>query len=337
MKKEHNYIDETILLKIIENTADEREKSLFKNWHEASAKNVETYEQFKKTNQLISNQTHSRQRNWESLVQKVESGKEVPDYIELPSTKTYSIGLSNNRLVRIAAMIVFLIGMPFLLKTLVFDNKQLTISSNDLKPNEPYLMADGSMVYLNKNSEISFSKEFENKNRNITLKGEAFFEVKKDEHIPFIITTYNTKIQVLGTSFNVYSDKKEQVRVSVVSGIVEFYTENDIERIKLRAGELGIYNPNINTVTKETNDDPNFLAWKTGVLIFDKTPLTEVFLLLQKKYSKVFVLEERENDIENLTTSIENQKLEDVIEELNILLNTHNEIRNDTIIFKTNN
>jgi len=336
MKKEQEQIDETILLKVIENTADKKERSLFTSWLEASTKNAEIFEQLKKTYQLTSIDQYSLQKNWKSVVRKVKAGKGVPNYIELPGTQTILTNLRMNTLIRVAAMVIILLGVTFLLKIIVFDHEQLIISGNDLNPNEPCQMADGSLVYLNGNSEISISKRFGDKDRVISLKGEAFFEVQRNEDIPFSITTYKTTTQVLGTSFNVYSDQSEQVRVSVVVGVVEFYTRKRKDLVRLEVGEQGVYNPSLKSIEKESIYDRNFLSWKTGILYFDKTPILEVFHLLQEQYSRVLVFEDKQDDLPTLTTTIDNQSLEAVLEELNLLLNTKNETRNDTIFFKPN-
>lgn len=337
MKDKQEHIDETLLLKVIEDRANEKERNLFTAWIKASENNAEAFEQLKKTNQITFIDKNSLKRNWESLVGKVQSGKEVPEYIELPDTaKPKSIKRKLNTLIRIAAMFILLLGISFLLKTIVFNSEQQTIYGNQLNPKDPYQLADGSMVYLNKDSEISFSKKFGRKDRKMTLKGEAFFEVKRNEKIPFVISTYKTKTQVLGTKFNIYSDQSEQVKVSVVSGLVAFYTNKSNHQVELSAGENGICNSGMASVEKELNNDSNFLAWKTGTLHFTATPLTEAFHLLQKQYSRVFVFESNDGDFPALTTIIDNMPLEAVLEELNLLLNAKNVCRNDTIIFKPN-
>lgn len=336
MKKEQKHIDESIILKVIENTADERERGLFNSWLEDSTENAEIFKQLKKIYQLTFIDEYSKQRNWESIVRKVKEKREVPDYIELPGTPIFSLNLKSKNLMLMAAMLVVLFGISFVLKTVVFNPEQLIVSANDLNPNEPYQLADGSLVYLNGNSEISFSKKFGKKDRKISLKGEAFFEVQRNEDIPFIITTYKTTTQVLGTSFNIYSDQSEKVRVSVVTGIVEFFTDKKKDVIKLLAGEQGAYNPSIGQVRKEETQDPNFLSWKTGILYFHETPVLEAFSLIQKQYSRVLVFEDKQTELPTLTTIFDNQSLEAVLEELNLLLNTKNETRNDTIYFKTN-
>lgn len=334
MKKAKEHIEEGILLKIIENTADDNEKKLFKLWVETSEMHAESFEQLKKVNQLTSINTLNKQKNWESVVQKVKEGVVVPDYIELPNKQVFTIQMRT--LLRYAAMLLIILGVSFLFKFIVFDSQQLTVSGKDMKSNEPYILADGSKVYLNGNSEISFSKKFGKTDRKISLKGEAFFEVHRNEKIPFSITTYNTTTQVLGTSFNVYSDLSEKVKVSVVSGVVAFYSGKKGNGVKLTAGEQATYRPGIAVIEKEQNTDPNFLAWKTGILYFNATPITEAFSLLQKQYSHIFVFEAEQTSLPLLTTTIDNQPLEAVLDELNLLLKTKNVYLNDTIIFKPN-
>jgi transmembrane sensor len=298
---------------------------------------AEIFEQFKRTSQLTSIDPNSLTRNWDTVVSKFKSVTEVPEYIELPGTaQSFTYKLKLNSMMRVAAMFIILLGISFLLKIIVFDPGQQTISGNDMNPKNPYQLADGSLVYLNKNSEISFSKKFGNKNRKLILKGEAFFEVNRNEKVPFVISTYKTTIRVLGTKFNIYSDISEQVKVSVTSGLVEFYTIESKDKVKLSAGENGIYSPGMESVKKEKNKDLNFLAWKTNIYYFNNTPLPDAFRLLQEQYKHVFVFDVSLDDIPTLTTTFDNVPLEAVLEELNLLLNTKNVTRNDTIFFKPN-
>lgn len=334
MKKKQDHIDEILLLKVLENRADEKERALFSRWIDTSADHSEIFEQLKKTLQLTSVDPDSLQSNWDSVINKIKAGTEVPDYIQLPDKRPASIRLKLNTFIRVAAIFIILLGISFLLKNIVFSPGQLTISGNDMNPKDPYHLADGSLVYLNKNSILSVSKRFGKKDRKVSLKGEAFFEIKRNTKIPFIITTGKTITQVFGTSFNIYSDSSEQVSVSVVTGVVEFSTTNGNDRVKLVAGERGIYKPDIAGIIKENTTDRNFQAWNTGILYFNETPLPEAFRLLQKQYSRVFVFETKKENLPTLTTTFENLTLEAVLEELNLLLNTKNEIKNDTIIFK---
>lgn len=74
-------------------------------------------------------------------------------------------------------------------------------------------LSDGTKIYLNAKSEIGYTSEFSNSIRLVSLKGEAFFEVEK-ENRPFLIETHQTRIQVLGTSFNYNTPLKRDQRLS---------------------------------------------------------------------------------------------------------------------------
>ena len=333
MKDKQNHIDETVLLKVLNNTADKTEMDLFNRWVNAAEENTRHFEQLKKVHDLSFVDGNSFQRNWNAVVTKYESGKNVPDYIEGQASKSKKQTISIRTLIRIAAVLVILFGITILLKNIVFDPKQLLVTSEDLNRNEPYKLADGSLVYLNGKSEIEFSNDFGSKNRMLTLRGEAFFEVQPNKEIPFIISANKTSVKVVGTSFNVFSDSSEQVQISVVEGVVEFSTSKKENLVKLTAGEEGTYNSTSDRITKSNIENPNFLAWKTGVLNFDETPIKEAFQVLQKHYSRVFVFEDSGKMPQTLTTEFDNQPLEDVLEELNLLLNINYESRNDTIFF----
>lgn len=336
MNRKQAHIDDAILFKILDDTANEKETELFRNWYKRNADNSRTFNQLKKIYQLSSIDENSKKKNWEAILNKLNTGYDVQDYIELPEIKSPSKKIRMNTTIRVAASVIILFGIFSLLTFIAFDPKQIIISGNNLDQNVPYQLHDGSLIYLNGSSEIMFTKKFGIKNREISLKGEAFFKVKRNEQIPFTIKTNNTITKVVGTSFNIYSDQSEKVRVSVVSGVVEFSIGKKESMVTLKAGEQGSYIPGSHSIEKSGIEDPNFQSWKTGVLYFDETPLDKVFQLLQKQYSRVFVFEANLKEIPALTTTIDNEPLEAVLEELNLLLNTNLETRNDTIIFKPN-
>lgn len=331
MQKE---IKEQLLLKVIEGRADESERNLFKQWVESSAENAERFDELKKAYQLSSFANHSTQANWEKVVRKVSAGYTVPDFIELHDNSGVVRQIWLSPLLRVAAAIVLLIGISFLLRVTVFNPEQLTITGKDLMRNEPHTLSDGSLVFLNHDSEIIIFRGFGKKERKVSLVGEAYFEIAKAEGIPFVVQTNSTTTRVLGTSFNVYSDRLGEVRVSVTSGTVEFSDGKADEILQLAAGEQGMYDPAKGSLEKSMISDPNFQAWRTGVLVFRETPLDEALNLLGKHYSQTFQLYGVGEKIGSITTTFDNQPLEAVLEEITLLLNAKTESRNDTIIFK---
>lgn len=131
---------------------------------------------------------------------------------------------------------------------------------------------DGTEVWLNKGSEIVLSDDFNNKNRNLTLKGEAYFDVERNENLPFIIDAGDLNVKVLGTEFNVRSIEFTTQSVTVKEGRVQvsssesdvFITEGQFASLD----ESGVLNTG-------RYSDQNELRWKDNLLTFDDTPFNE--------------------------------------------------------------
>jgi ferric-dicitrate binding protein FerR (iron transport regulator) len=176
-------------------------------------------------------------------------------------------------------------------------------------------LPDGSKVTLNHTSELKYSKEFGELNREVILEGEGYFEVAKDSTKPFIINASNSLIEVLGTSFNVNAYKNNsEVEVVVNTGVVALSSKNiPDEKIILKQGEKGELIKESEELNLLKNEDINFLSWKTKKLTFENTPLDNVIESLEKVYHKDFNI--KTDDIKDctITTTFDNQKLESVM------------------------
>jgi transmembrane sensor len=166
--------------------------------------------------------------------------------------------------------------------------KILEISSAD-QVVKSFQLPDGTLVSLNSNTQLKYPKRFGKDTREVTIEGEAFFEVKPNKNKPFIIHAGNAQIKVLGTSFNVSAYPRARlVEVIVETGKVQVsnkltVTEQTNELI-LDPGDKGTLVYSSNALLKTTNQDPNFMAWKTNNLIFRATSLNEVIRNLEKVY-----------------------------------------------------
>src|SRR5690606_22131597 len=117
-----------------------------------------------------------------------------------------------------------------------------------------FILEDGTKVWLNSSSKISYPKKFSTGSRKVTLYGEAYFDVAKDKNRPFLIETNGTEIRVLGTSFNVNA-YNETVSTTLVEGSLK--VSNGTHSSTLKPGQEAIANaqkieiaePNIQTKT----------------------------------------------------------------------------------------
>ncbi|EOR92697.1 putative anti-sigma factor [Arcticibacter svalbardensis MN12-7] len=189
-------------------------------------------------------------------------------------------------------------------------------------------LPDGTEIWLNAGSKISFPSEFDSDKREVNLEGEAFFKVKHDPQRPFLIHTQNLVTQVLGTSFNVNSFPQEnQIKVTVLSGKVAVYEQemqgkkNLNKTLFLTANQQGVYSKKQKNISlnKKNIKSEEAVAWKEGNLIFKDTELSEVVHNLERRYAIRIEMEKTMSC--PVTVNFNNESLERVMRVLAKLVN----------------
>jgi len=152
-------------------------------------------------------------------------------------------------------------------------------------------LPDGSLVHLEKGSSITYPEVFDKKNREVILKGEAFFEINHDAKHPFIISSSLINTTVLGTSFNMEVHGGNTARVVVVSGMVQVNTRegkpSKNARLVLTANKSAVYNPASQDLQlQDGTEDARFFTQKmSGKFIYKGEPLSKVATDLQRYYN----------------------------------------------------
>ncbi|QNK63455.1 FecR domain-containing protein [Pedobacter sp. PAMC26386] len=142
------------------------------------------------------------------------------------------------------------------------------------------LLADGTKVYMNASSSLNFPVQFTGKNRTVTLKGEAYFEVAKNKDKPFIVHTEKGNIEVLGTHFNVASYTNEPKMITtLLEGSVKVSSQHHSSIIT--PGQQARVNQQIE-ISKV--DVAEAIAWKNNLFIFDQSSIKEVMRQLERWY-----------------------------------------------------
>lgn len=155
------------------------------------------------------------------------------------------------------------------------------IANNAVKE---FALPDGTEVTLAPGSKLSYS---EKSPRKALLEGKAYFEVARDEAVPFEITSDGAFVRVLGTKFMV--DAGSSVKeVYVTEGKVLFAKSSDAEGVILTKDMQATLSPEANVPVKALETDVNSIAWQRGSFIFDKTPLREVLETLSGYYKVSF-------------------------------------------------
>jgi len=169
------------------------------------------------------------------------------------------------------------------------------------------VLSDGTMVWLNSGSKLTYPATFKGKNREVFLTGEAIFDVSHNAEHPFKVLSKGHTIEVLGTVFNVsnYPDDNN-IKTVLKSGSVEISYKSDSffkseEKTKIRPGTMAVYNkatPQVNTKDVEVE---NYFSWREGVLIFKNNNLKYIMKKLGRYYNVDVNFEDLE--LENETFS----------------------------------
>lgn len=194
------------------------------------------------------------------------------------------------------------------------------------------VLPDGSTISLNANSKISYSKNFGKTTRELTLEGEAFFEVAHDKTKPFIVIAHNSRIEVLGTQFNVKAYKNQtEVKVSVTEGTVKFSDrKKQAKSAILKAGESATYNKTNQKIILKPAVNVNDMAWKSRKMYFEHTPLHEVASVLENTYQVEIEVSETVREC-SITVSFEDSDLASVLSVLKSTLSLRVRVDNDKI------
>ncbi|MDN5205625.1 FecR domain-containing protein [Fulvivirgaceae bacterium BMA10] len=187
-------------------------------------------------------------------------------------------------------------------------------------------LSDGSVVWLNQRSSLEISSDFLKQKREVSLKGEAYFEITHDASKPFVVKGNHSTVTVLGTSFNYQSNDHNQVHL--ISGQVKFSTGQ--EEVSLSPGESA--EAVSNTVVLNTFRSENFLSWKTGKLIFDQTKVSTVIKDLEKHFDVAFNLENKALNECTVTVTFQDESLEEVLESLAFILGIEYTIEKDKVV-----
>ena len=180
------------------------------------------------------------------------------------------------------------------------------------------LLADGTHIWLNSGSQLSYPAEFKTDSREVYLSGEAFFDVKPNPNKPFYVITRDIRIKVLGTSFNVSSYNEDNTTQTVLLKGKVSAGKNQLfaKTLELIPGERLIYDKNSDNLTKDQVDVKLYASWVSGYLIFDNEPITEVYKKLERYYNKNILVEAGLDEISFSGKLDLKDKIEDVLENI---------------------
>ena len=299
-----------------EATADERDQ--VKEWLADDA-NLAYYNQLKRiwdeSRGLALTSTADESKAWQKFQQKIHP------------THVHRKGFG---WMRIAASVIIIVGLGLLAYRVFNDRtKARTVVAQKTILNDT--LPDGSVVTVNKGSSISYLSKFKGETRNVSLKGEAFFNVTPNKKKPFIISVNDVQITVVGTSFNVKTINGN-TEVVVETGIVKVTRAG--KTVELKANEEVTVNATDSSLAIEKVSDQLYKYYRTKEFVCDDTPLWRLVEVINEAYNSHIVIGNPALKDMGITTTFNNESLEQVLNVISITFNIKVIKEGDTIILQ---
>lgn len=190
---------------------------------------------------------------------------------------------------------------------------------------------DGTQVFLNSESTLTYPQKFSANKREVTLIGEAFFEVARDTSRPFTINAQDIQVSVLGTSFNINAYEGDStISVAVASGKVKV-NQTSQHTYFLEPGKELTYQPNLDHFEVNEFDRMERLAWKDGILYFKDASIQEVKKTLERWYGVEMSIQGDDQLNWQYSGVFERQSLENVLEGMSYVQRFDYEINNKQV------
>lgn len=275
----------------------------------------------KKENRIVFNSSrlgwNKSQRNGPLPEGSEQSWLNIQDQMLQKSFKRWQYSDKVNLMVRIAAIFFFVLsfgGGAYIVST----TKPTETWYSEIEAENGQIskvkLPDGSVVWLNSGSKISYNSLFAANNRNVKLEGEAYFEVQTNENLSFVVNSGEIQIKVYGTKFNVEAyPGSENIDVVLESGKVQLLN-SDVASFQyfLSPGEKASFVKSNHQLNISEVNTSKYTSWKDGILNIYNQPLVEVIKRLEKRYNQEFEYAKELKDFP-FTFTIKNEPLDEII------------------------
>ncbi len=256
-------------------------------------------------------------------------------------------------IVSVAALLLVIVGISWFLfigHSSLYSTDNIVEVKRGAKTN--LVLPDGSKVWLNADSRITYGSDFGKTTRNVRLSGEAYFDVVKDSNRPFVVQTDALDVRVLGTVFNVraYSDENSTQAVLLRGSIEIVFKRNNKERIFLKPNEKVIVRNDYSketAISKQTVNIPKITIvnvlpdkidsttpetqWLKNRLLFDQDRLADIVPVLEKWYGVTIEVKDSSLLQRRLSGRFENEGLKEVLESFKLAMKFQYRIDNNVV------
>ena len=335
-----------LLLKFLQLTATPEEETKLIDWIEESEENKKLFAAIKNT-WVITSLAETKpnveilQRKFNRLLKKIEDQSEnqsiYTDNEEDANNNKYHI---IRKIMHAAALIIITVGITTLLTYIIW-NKPPQIAYNQVEvpsgQQAKLTLADGTQIWLNSKSKLTYPDHFFGKSREVLLDGEGYFEVTHNAKNPFIVKTSTLSVKVLGTSFNVssYADDNN-LHLTLVKGSVSILNPSDNQEIKrLKPNEMAVYSKKDNLISVSEVETDLYSSWRFGQFKFRKMNFEEISKQLSRNYNVTIVIRSKELINTTFNGSFYNyEPLDHILKVLETNKPFSYKIKKDTVIIK---
>lgn len=332
MKNDGENIDYNKLAAYIAGEGSAAEREAMQRWIDASEDNRKIYEQYKKVFQLdymIDPPTEdsideavvfNTDNAWSKVAQKagLVTGQDKTITLPVDPVAGHKGKGTSFPWLKIAASVVIGLTLVFYLV-----NRQVSkeVAVNFEEGINEYYFPDSTRVVLNGASRLVFNKDFNHNHRTVQMEGKAYFDVVRNENLPFIVMTKDGQVTVLGTAFLV-EENIDNMTVEVERGKVSLSSPRSAtpSSIVLRPNEQGILDIEKNILSKTKLSSLNHLYWANRKLTYRQAPLQQVLedlaVIFEKKilYNPDAIFDCRVSAVFN------DQKFEDILQNLSVVM-----------------
>lgn len=317
------HISDDLLVKYLLGECTPEEQDAIRQWTDANADNRKYYEQLKLIWNLSKGLAASKQADenkaWRRFQQRIHQPEQP------------SLSIKRFKWLRIAAMVLIIAGACGLALTLIFDSPAQEISLASKESIVTDTLPDGSVITLNKRSNLTYPGKFKGDKRLVSLQGEAFFTVTPDRNKPFIIQSDKVVITVVGTSFNV-RNQNNTTEVIVETGIVK--VSQGKKSVQLMPGDKATINQDDAVIVKNKQQDKLYNYYRTREFVCDNTPLWKLVYTLNEAYDAQIEIDNPQIRNLPINTTFNNESLDRILEIVRLTFNISVTRAGDKIILR---
>jgi len=316
MKNEFKNVD-GLIRKYLEGNLSEDEYVKLTGFIQENEKNALYFREFKENWEPERNELTDK--SWKKLSNKIHRSTQLNNSFTRKTSRFVNIK-------RIAAVLIIglFIGGVYLIFTIYnkMQSPNILVFEAPQGEKSKVVLSDSTVIWLNSSSKIQTKNNYNVLNRKVILEGEAYFEVTKNRRLPFIVSTKDLYISVLGTKFNIIAYPDENfTETSVVEGVVEVTTKtkSNAGKVILKQNQKATYDKNNNKLTYKSANPVTDIAWMYNMLIFDNEQYLKVFNKLEKWYGVDIEIDGTISYEPHYTFKIKTESLSEMLNLLNII------------------